>query len=214
MFRSTSGSGERLQSQSFRRHPLGAGNGWRSVLAIVVVLCAASPTAEAQRQDVLMAALKLNYGVVRQWLLDAAEAGSAELFAFRPSRESRTLGELVALAVETNYRMCGLLDSVPVSPMADDRLKVEKATATRALVASFAYCDIQYSRSGETGYGATVRMPIGDDNVGAIVEVPRLSVPSFHAARLFAHYGSVESVFRLKGLVPPSSQPLRMFRLQ
>jgi hypothetical protein len=160
-----------------------------------------------------MSALKLNYGIVRQWLLDAAEAGSAELFAFRPSRESRTLGELVALAVETNYRMCSLLDTAS-SPKADGRLKVEKAYATRALVASFAYCDVQYTRIAETASGATVSMPIGDDSVGAVVDAPRLSVPAFHAARLFAYYGSVEELFRLKGLAPPSSQPLRMFRIQ
>ena len=40
-----------------------------------------------------------------------------------------------------------------------------------------------------------------------IIQMPRLTVLAFHTAHAFEHYGNVVTYMRLKGLVPPSSEP-------
>jgi uncharacterized damage-inducible protein DinB len=37
--------------------------------------------------------------------------------------------------------------------------------------------------------------------------MPRLTVLAFHTAHAFEHYGNVVTYMRLKGIVPPSSEP-------
>jgi hypothetical protein len=37
--------------------------------------------------------------------------------------------------------------------------------------------------------------------------MPRLTALAFHTAHAFEHYGNVVTYMRLKGIVPPSSEP-------
>jgi hypothetical protein len=37
--------------------------------------------------------------------------------------------------------------------------------------------------------------------------MPRFTVMAFHTAHAFEHYGNLVTYMRLKGLVPPSSEP-------
>ena len=154
--------------------------------------------APAPPSDPVLAAARDAAHYMRAMLTAAAEQMSEEDYAFRPTPEVRTFGQLLAHVAQSNYQFCAPVrgDSVPV-------LHLEQAATTRAqvrsaLIASFEYCDTAYAAAeGERGQAMIPFM--GERR-------PRLVVLLFRTHHAALHYGNVVTYMRLRGKVPPSSQ--------
>ncbi|OGU04958.1 MAG: hypothetical protein A2W29_01880 [Gemmatimonadetes bacterium RBG_16_66_8] len=137
------------------------------------------------------------YDRLRDLYLRSAELMPEEHYAFRPTADVRTFGQIIGHVAEENYLFC----AAAIGEENPNATAFEKTTAKAALVqalrASFTYCDPAY------------RM----DEMKAMEEVTffgdtgnRLWVLIFNVTHDSEHYGNIVTYLRMKGLVPPSSQ--------
>lgn len=141
--------------------------------------------------------LKNLYMNARGWLIKAAENMPEEHYAFKPTSEVRSFGELIGHVANTQYTFCAAARKI-ASPNTKNIEKevTGKAALVAALKEAFAFCDPAY----ETGdAGLTEEVKFGPRPVAA--GYPLI----FNVAHDFEHYGNVVTYMRLKGLVPPSS---------
>jgi len=95
--------------------------------------------------------------------------------------------------------LCGMAKGEP--KRGDPGSKKTKAELTAALKESFDYCDSVYNSLTDADAVQMVKM-FGRD-------VTKLSVLNFNIAHDNEMYGTAVAYLRIKGLVPPSSQPRR-----
>ena len=131
-----------------------------------------------------------------------------EYYAFRPTPDVRSLAQLIGHLADSNYRLCSVLAGQdPPMDAGIERNKHTKADLAKALSESFAYCDNQYAAMTDASATPMVKFDAGGEGSRVPIQMPRLTVLAFHTAHAFEHYGNVVTYMRLKGLVPPSSEP-------
>ena len=138
----------------------------------------------------------------RGYILRAAEKMPDGHYAFRPTPEVRTFAELVGHAVDGHYLVCSM-SLGEKSPNADMQFHEKntrtKAALVRALTESAEYCDRAHAQlSGPRGAEMI-------DWFGA--KHPRVTTLFFNTGHDWETYGTIVAYLRLKGIVPPSSEP-------
>ena len=156
---------------------------------IVSAANAQSPTAEAR------ALWKGNIGFVTQ----AAEELSDSLYAYRPTPEVRSFGELFAHIAGSQFMYCAMAlgDKIPGEGDIEKTAK-GKAAILKALKESNTYCERAYTQP--------------DEKLKPMVDVFGQQHPRFYALIANAshdgeHYGNIVTYMRLNKMVPPSSRP-------
>ena len=156
---------------------------------IVSAANAQSPTAEAR------ALWKGNIGFVTQ----AAEELSDSLYAYRPTPEVRSFGELFAHIAGSQFMYCAMAlgDKIPGEGDIEKTAK-GKAAILKALKESNTYCEKAYTQP--------------DEKLKPMVDVFGEQHPRFYALIANAshdgeHYGNIVTYMRLNKMVPPSSRP-------
>ena len=144
------------------------------------------------------AGLKSLQGMVKGFIIRAAEAMPEEHYGFKPTPDVRSFGEIVAHLANTQYNFC-----VPVRKVENpNKTNLEKTATTKAqLVAAvkeaFAFCDPAYEL---TDAGLTEMVKWGQQEIAASYTL------TFNVAHNNEHYGNLVTYMRLKGLTPPSSE--------
>jgi uncharacterized damage-inducible protein DinB len=160
-----------------------------AVLFLLVLPAAASAQA--------VAALSPLYENIKGNLIKSADQMAEADYAFKPTPAVRSFGQLVGHMANANFAICSTAKGEK-SPAAQDFEKVtEKAALVKALRDAFAYCD------------AVFKLP--DASFSPMAELfgmkmSRLSFLMLNVAHDNEHYGNMVTYFRLKGMVPPSSQ--------
>jgi uncharacterized damage-inducible protein DinB len=172
-----------------------------SMLATVVVAAVAA-SAEAQGNP-LQAGAQRTYNIVKGYITRAAEKMPEEHYAFKPTKDVRSFGQLIGHIADASFGFCSAVTGEK-PPMGGFDGTIEKNTTSKAelqkaLAAAFAYCDKAYASTTDTTATAMVK--------GFWGELPKLSVLDFNTAHDFEHYGNIVTYMRLKDLVPPSSEP-------
>lgn len=172
-----------------------------SVLAIA--LCAPATSSAQAPNNPLRAGAQRTYDIVKGYITRAAEKMPEEHYAFKPTKDVRSFGQLVAHIADASFGFCAAA-AADKPPMGGFASPIEKGTTTKAdiqkaLTAAFAYCDKVYAAA--TDDTATVMIK------GFWGELPKLSVLDFNTAHDFEHYGNMVTYMRLKDIVPPSSEP-------
>lgn len=193
----------------------------KTPLTAVLVLAAGLGSAHAQTAPnpaapqapaalAMDAMLKGQYASVKRLLTLLADAMPADQYAFKPTPDVRTFAAGVAHTAATNFGMCANLTGKP-NPQkgaALEQTTVTKADAMKILADSFAFCDEFVNRLSPESLQETY--------AGAIVaKGGQRSAAEFSRGGLFSNliahgnemYGYLSVYLRLKGLVPPSSQP-------
>lgn len=173
--------------------------GVAAILATLTLAAAPLPAqTEPAQPDPLIAAAVEAAGYVKDVLTKAAEQMSEEDYAFKPTPEVRSFGQLLAHVAGSNYWFCSTVkgEKQPVSGI--EKTKTTKADIQKALADSFAYCDGAYAAMTD----AKARTMI--DFMGK--PRPALAVLIFGTHHNIEHYGNVITYMRLRGKVPPSSQ--------
>lgn len=120
---------------------------------------------------------------------------SEEDYAFRPTPEVRTLGQLLAHIADSNYHFCSAANREKPAVQGIEKGKTGKAEIDAALSASFALCSrVLAAMTGDKG---KAMVPFGKS------PMPALAVVMYSSMHTSQHYGNVITYIRLRGKVPP-----------
>lgn len=167
-------------------------------LAVVFVLTASRAAAQATA----VASARDLWQTSRDYLVAAAEQLPEAEYAFKPTPEVRSLGQLFAHVASSQRMLCS---TALGEKNGADASATTKADVVAALKASNDYCARAYAVSDADATGpatpsdATARSVLGPSRT-------RLYVLMLNAWHDNEHYGNVATYMRLRHLVPPSSQ--------
>jgi uncharacterized damage-inducible protein DinB len=164
---------------------------------VLAAVTAASPQATP---DPTVASAKATLDLAKGYILKAAEQVPEEMYAFKPTPDIRSLGQLFGHIADANFQICSIASGQKPEMSNIEKSKTTKADLRDALAASFKFCEAAFD--GLTGARAseTVKFFLPGTHT-------RLGALAFNTAHDFEHYGNVVTYMRLKGLVPPSSAP-------
>jgi uncharacterized damage-inducible protein DinB len=177
-------------------------------LALFVSVIAASGSAFAQSVNPLTDGTRLHYGIIKGYVTRAAANMPEDHYPFRPTPEVRTFAQLIGHLADANYRLCSVMagHDLPMDAGIESEKPI-KADLITALDESFGYCDRQYEAMTDAAGTPIVKFDAGGEGSRVPIQMPRFTVLAFHTAHAFEHYGNIVTYMRLKGLVPPSSEP-------
>lgn len=165
----------------------------RKEFAAAAVLLLVPMSARAQAT----AALGPLYGAVKGYITKAAEQMSQENYAFKPTPQIRSFGELVGHVANSTYAICATAKGEKDPNTADNEKVTDKAALVAAVKAAFAFCDNAFTWP-DSKFTDTAEM-FG-------MKMTRMGWLMLEVTHLNEHYGNMVTYFRLKGMVPPSSQ--------
>ena len=183
-----------------------------SVLAATIVLgtSAASaqtpPAASGPPPAITFAAfLKTQNNAIKRNLIASAEKMPEQNYGFKPTPEVRSFGELIGHVIDANYGFCSRVKG-EASPAADKSFEkvTAKADLVKGIKEAVAYCDPVYDALTDANVVEMIKVP-GPNNTQR--EIARANQLTFNLAHNNEHYGNIVTYLRLKGLVPPSSEP-------
>ena len=169
-----------------------------AVLAASIVV----PSA-AFAQNPYTDAIKAQLAQIKNPVTRTAEKVSEDLYAFKPVPEVRSLGQLIAHIADGNFGICGAASGMkpPMTGVEKSTQGSGKAALQRALAASFEFCEQAIAAMDDKKGAETVKTFLGVQ--------PRLAVLAFNNSHVNEHYGNLVTYMRLKGIVPPSSEPAK-----
>jgi uncharacterized damage-inducible protein DinB len=180
------------------------------VLAVFLCLACASVPATAQTTDggfaealspSMAAVVKSMHATIRRNLAEAAESMPADEYAFKPTPQVRSFGELVGHIVNANFFFCSLAQAER-SPSTENYERAnEKTVLVKALRDALAYCDGAHATTTDSNFNQLVK--IAGPNSGG--QAARGAVLLFNTTHNNEHYGNIGVYMRLKGHVPPST---------
>jgi uncharacterized damage-inducible protein DinB len=153
----------------------------------------------AQSASPLTAAAKAHFDMVKANLSKTAAKVSEDLYAFKPTPEVRSLGQLIGHLADANFSICAAAAGEKAPQGGFEKGKTSKADLSKGLNDAIAYCDKVFSTMDDKK-GAEMVSFFGSQQ-------PRLAVLYFNVEHDNEHYGNLVTYMRLKGIVPPSSEP-------
>jgi uncharacterized damage-inducible protein DinB len=168
-------------------------------LVIAVLLFTTAASAQDTSPNPLMTVSKNIYAISRNDVLRSVDKIPDEMWSFQPTKDVRTIAQLFAHIADGQYEFCGVAEEgKSVSKNIEKTLKT-KAEIVPALKDAFAYCDAAYAK-------------MTDANAAELVSfngmrITKLGAMDFNTAHNMEHYGNLVTYMRIKGIVPPSSEP-------
>ena len=172
-------------------------------LAAALVLAAAFTTplpaqAPATQPDFMVATVEMGAKHIRAMFAIAADSMAEPDFAFKPTPEVRSFGQLLAHVAASNYHFCS--SALGEQPPATDfeKSKTTRADIRQALTESMDYCDRAFASMHDPAKAATPR-PFRQSRL------PALALLNFRNYHALLHWGNAITYMRLRGKVPPSA---------
>jgi uncharacterized damage-inducible protein DinB len=139
------------------------------------------------------------YNNIQGNLLKAAEKMPEADFSFKPTPEVRSFGQIVGHVADAQNMICKMAMGVQASYSPDvEKGKTSKADLVAALKESSENCAKVFQQSNEE-LSKPVKLFGTDMN--------RYAAATVIVGHAFEHYGNLVTYMRIKGLVPPSSEP-------
>ena len=142
---------------------------------------------------------KMVYAQVTAWIESAAEKMPEAEYGFKPDPAMRSFGQILGHIADANYLFCSPVLGVDNPAPGIEKNKTTKAELKTSLRDAFAWCQKAYDDLNDSNAQETVKAFGRDQN--------RLGVLWFNAAHNLEHYGNLAVYLRMKGIVPPSSEP-------
>lgn len=168
-------------------------------MPLALVLSSPALAQKAPAADAGVAAIRAQWEAQSGYLLRAAEQVTESDYAFRPVATVRTFGQLIGHVAGSQNAICAMALGEPEKAEDDiEKSMTTKAQLVAALRASSEYCRRAYAQTDAAAAAeATV---FGDKST-------RIAALALNAVHDGEHYGNVVTYLRIKGMVPPSSQP-------
>jgi uncharacterized damage-inducible protein DinB len=143
--------------------------------------------------------IKAEYGIAKGVIIRAADKMPESNYAFKPTDDVRSFGQLVGHVSDAQYTFCSSAagEKSPATGSIE-QTKTTKADLVAALKDAFAYCDKVYDGMTDATAAQTVKF-FGRD-------ITKLGVLAFSNMHDYEHYGNMVTYMRLKNIVPPSSE--------
>jgi hypothetical protein len=192
-------------------------------LSLAAAIAVAAPQASAQTTPAAPAQAPVDmtlasrvvpqYQLLKRHLTRMVEVMPAEHYTFRPTPEMRTFAENVAHLLSANVNQCGALIGRRHELGGQDLTKTlsTKEQLTKATTDIFAFCD-EYFNALTTDAPFTssyFSTQIRRDGQLVPVRVPHGAMITSLIGHSNEMYGYMAVYLRLKGIVPPSSEPSR-----
>lgn len=177
----------------------------RSITLAAVLMLAA--TAGAYAQEAAQKASSANaatmgmssiYNVSKGYLLKAADQIPADKYGFQPTKDVRTIGQLIGHVADAQHYFCSTIEGKPSSGEQPSNEKLAtKDELVSALKKSFDYCDAVLAKVPDADLVKPVTLFGRPANIAAAITV--------NASHNFEHYGNLVTYMRMNGMIPPSS---------
>jgi uncharacterized damage-inducible protein DinB len=171
----------------------------KTIVLLFVISLATIPVYAQSAPNPLSAGEKGFYSYIKPNLIKAAEKMPEENYSFKPTPEVRSFGQIVGHVADAQYMFCSIVLGDGTKPPGIEKSKTTKADLVKALNDSFAYCDKAYEGMTDAHAAEMVKF-FGRD-------MAKLTILSINIAHDDEHYGNIVTYMRIKGLVPPSSEP-------
>ncbi len=156
----------------------------------------------AQSPNPLIDGIKTQYGIVKGYLAKTIEKVPEDMLAFKPTPEVRSFGQIVGHVADAQFMICAAAAGEK-PPQGDiEKTATTKAALSKAIADSTAYCDKVIA-------GMTDKQGMEPIAKFFFPNQTRATVLSFNVSHDFEHYGNLVTYMRLKGIVPPSSEPTK-----
>jgi uncharacterized damage-inducible protein DinB len=171
-------------------------------------LAAAAQTTDAGYWDMLSPSMastaKTMHASVRRNLAEAAAAMTAEEYAFKPTPEVRSFGEVIGHLINANFLFCSQVRGEKSPGTQNYEKVIDKAALVKALDEALAYCDAVYESTTDANFSVLVQL-----SGPKTTQTPRGIALLFNTTHNQEHYGNLVVYLRLKGHVPPSTARAR-----
>lgn len=164
---------------------------------VMMLAALAGSALYAQTANPLSTEVKAAYTGVKNNLLKAADKMSEENYSFRPTLEVQSFAQRIAHIADANMRTCAAIKGEQKNLGAAS--KTSKADLVAALKESFAYCDAVFDAAADADVTQMVTM--GQRQRSKLASLWGIVT---HSNEI---YGTMGVYMRLKGVVPPSSEP-------
>ncbi|MBW8770297.1 MAG: DinB family protein [Gemmatimonadetes bacterium] len=167
------------------------------LLTLALPLPALAQSAPAANPAV--AAIRSQWEAQAGYLLRSAEQMPEADYGYKPVATVRTFGQLIGHVAGAQNAMCATALGEPERSEDEiEKTATTKAQLVAALRASSESCRRAYAQTDATAAGEVTSN--GEKQT-------RFAVLAMNAAHDAEHYGNVVTYLRIKGMVPPSSQP-------
>jgi uncharacterized damage-inducible protein DinB len=177
------------------------------VFAFVTLPATSAQTTDAGYADELSPSLaggiKAMHAAIRRNLAEAAENMPADEYAFRPTPQIRTFGQIIGHVIDANFFFCSQVTGEKSPATVDYEQITAKATLVKALSDSLVYCDRVYAATTDANFMQPVQIAHAD-GIGSNNTV-RGAVLMYNITHNNEHYGNLAVYMRLKGHFPPST---------
>ena len=170
----------------------------RTFHAAAIAAALLVPTS-ALAQNPFTDAVRAQLAQIKTPIIRTAEKVPEDLYAFKPTPEVRSLGQLLGHIADGNFGICGAASGMKPPMSGIEKSTTGKAALQKALADSFAFCESALAAMDDKKGAETVKTFLGVQ--------PRLSVLAFNNSHDWEHYGNLVTYMRLKGIVPPTSEP-------
>ena len=177
--------------------------------ALLTLGTAGAALAQSTPANPLSAGAKKSYDIIKGYVLKAAEKMPEEHYAFKPTPDVRSFGQLVGHISDANFVICGMVsgEKPPAGgfepAVSIEQTKKTKAELSKALADSFAFCDKALAAmTNDVVGGQDVTMTVINN-----MKTTRAGAFAFNSAHDMEHYGNLVTYMRINKIVPPSSAP-------
>jgi len=169
------------------------------VIVFALVPGRAAAQGEATASNPVTQSLKGLQDITVTNLTKTAEMLEDSMYAYRPTDEVRTAGQILAHVANSQFAFCaGAAGEKSPNEQNYEETATTKADILAALKAGFAYCDQVYAKMTDAD-GAKMHKFFGNDMAAS-------GILAFNAAHNYEHYGNLVTYMRMNHIVPPSSQ--------
>jgi uncharacterized damage-inducible protein DinB len=173
--------------------------GW---LFIPVVLTAqqAPPAATAPPANPITVSEKGLYMFLSNSVVRAAEKMPEENYSFKATPDVRSFGQLVGHVADANYMFCSMATGEANPNQGSvEKTKTTKADLVAAVKDAVAFCGKSFDSMTDAKGSEITQF--------RSFHLARITILSLNTAHTNEHYGNMVTYMRLKGIVPPTSEP-------
>jgi uncharacterized damage-inducible protein DinB len=150
----------------------------------------------------IASSIRSAWDAAKRNLTQSAELMPEANYGFRPVETVRTFGEILAHVAGANYVFCSAAkgEKSPFAEAAFEKTATTRAQIIKVLGESIVYCDAAYAALDDKRASETVDLPFGAGKGARALPLMQ------NTGHVQEHYGNLVTYFRIRGLVPPSSQ--------
>lgn len=142
--------------------------------------------------------LKTLHSLTATNIMKTAEMLDDEMYAFSPTEEVRTAGQILAHIANAQFGICSVAAGEENPSQENyEESATERQDILAALEAGFDYCEQVYDGLNDE-QASEMRNLFG-------MSMTASAVLAFNSAHNYEHYGNLVTYMRINGIVPPSS---------